>query len=255
MSANPRRRRPIAGTIPPFTMAFQPIVDVICGGVFAYEALVRGPNGEGAAEIFEQIADADRYDFDQQCRVRAVEVAAQIGLIERDACLSINVLPNAVGESRSCVERTLNAAQNVGLPTERIIFEFTEGEPLADHEELLWVIRNFREMGFRTAIDDFGAGYSGLTLLTRFQPDLIKLDMALIRNIDLDPVRRAVVGGILHMCEDLGIAVVAEGLESEGEFRALRDLGLSLLQGFLFAAPGVETMPAPIWPNGSALAA
>ena len=240
---------------PLFTMAFQPIVDVICGGVFAYEALVRGVNGEGAYEIFAQISDDDRYDFDQQCRVRAVELASQLGLVERDACLSINVLPNAVGGTGACVERTLAAAQVVGLPTERIIFEFTEGAPLSDHEQLIWVIRNYREMGFRTAIDDFGAGYSGLTLLTKFQPDLIKLDMALIRGIDADPVRRAVVGGIIHMCEDLGIAVVAEGLETPGEFRALRDLGLSLLQGFLFAAPGIEQMPKPVWPGGSAIAA
>ena len=255
MSASPRRRSPLLDASPPFTMAFQPIVDVICGGVFAYEALVRGPNGEGAADIFAQVSEANRYSFDQQCRVRAVELAAQLGLIEQDACLSINVLPNAVGESSSCVQQTLAAAQAVGLPTERIIFEFTEGEPLADHEQLIWVIRNYREMGFRTAIDDFGAGYSGLTLLTRFQPDLIKLDMALIRGVDQDPIKRAVVGGILHMCEDLGIAVVAEGLETVGEFRALRDLGLSLLQGFLFAAPGVEHMPAPMWPGGAAIAA
>lgn len=237
-------------------MAFQPIVDVICAGVFAYEALVRGVNGESAYEMFAGVGEAERYNFDQLCRVRAVELASKLGLVERDACLSINVLPNAaVGESTACVQRTLEAAQRVGLPTDRIIFEFTEGEPLVNHEELLWVIRNYREMGFRTAIDDFGAGYSGLTLLTRFQPDLIKLDMALIRSIDHDPVRRAVVGGILHICEDLGIAVVAEGLETPGEFRALRDLGLSLLQGFLFAAPGIECMPTPVWPNGSALAA
>ena len=142
----------------------------------------------------------------------------------------------------------LAAAEKLAFPADRIILEFTEGEEIGDHAHLARMVAAYRKLGFRTAIDDFGAGYSGLTLLAKFQPDIIKLDMELVRGVDADRVRRTIVASIQRMCEDLGITLVAEGIETAQEYRALRDLGVDLLQGYLFAKPAVEALPSPAWP-------
>jgi EAL domain-containing protein (putative c-di-GMP-specific phosphodiesterase class I) len=157
-------------------MAFQPIFDLERRDVFAYEALVRGPAGESAATVLASVTDVNRYAFDQQCRVSAIDWAARLGLTAASAKLSINFLPNAVYEPRACIRATLAAAVRHGLPTDRIIFEFTEQEAL-DTSHLLNILRSYKAMGFLTAIDDFGAGHSGLNLLADFQPDIVKLDM------------------------------------------------------------------------------
>ncbi|AVT09025.1 EAL domain-containing protein [Paracidovorax avenae] len=232
-----------------FTMAFQPIVDLRHGGsVFAYEALVRGADGSSAASVLARVNDGNRYAFDQACRVRAVELAARLGI---DCRLSINFLPNAVYQPESCIQVTLQAARRNGFPVERIIFEVAEHENAHDREHLNRILRAYRRQGLRTAIDDFGAGYAGLGLLADFQPDMLKIDMALVRGIGADPVRQAIVRGVVSMGESLGIAVIAEGVETEDELRPLRAMGVHLYQGYLFARPALEALPAVQWPQGN----
>ncbi len=217
-----------------FTMAFQPILDIPGKSFFAHEALVRGINNEPAAAILSQVNDSNRYWFDQRCRVRAIEMAAALNIQAR---LSINFLPNAVYRAESCIRLTIETAERVGFPLDRIVFEVTEGEKVVDHAHLINIIQTYKKYGFLTAIDDFGAGYSGLNLLANFQPDIIKLDMALTRNIESDRVRRAIVSGILTVCKDLGIDVIAEGIETRAELDALLELGISRFQGYLFSRP------------------
>ncbi|MBS0410338.1 MAG: EAL domain-containing protein [Proteobacteria bacterium] len=224
-------------------MAFQPIVDLTTGEPYAYEALVRGPAGEGAASVLSQVTDETRYAFDQQCRVSAIEWASRLKLAATGARLSINFLPNAVYEPRACIRATLAAAMQYRFPTTAIIFEFTEQEVI-DTDHLLNILRSYKAMGFLTAIDDFGAGHSGLGLLAQFQPDIVKLDMALIRGIDSDSVRRSIVGHTLRMLEDIGILAICEGIETKGELRALCDLGLRYAQGYILARPAFEALPA-----------
>ena len=229
-----------------FSMAFQPIIDVRSREVFAYEALVRGLDGSGAAHILGQVNDDNRYQFDQACRVKAVRLAAQLGM----GChVSINFLPNAVYEPAVCIRTTLEAAQQHQFPTDRLIFEITENERVVDKEHLKRILEEYRRRGFKTAIDDFGAGYSGLNLLAEFQPDIIKLDMELVRHIDTNPVRHAIVQGILGVCKALSIEVIAEGVETLAEYRTLRALGIHYFQGYLFAKPAFEQLPAIHWPE------
>lgn len=232
-------------------MAFQPIVDVDTGEVFAHEALVRGPNGEGSHTVLSEVGDGNRYAFDQQCRVTAIELATRLGLADRNARLSINFMPNAVYEPRACIRLTLATAMRTGFPLDRIIFEFTEDEQL-DVQHVLNILRTYRSMGFKTAIDDFGAGHAGLSLLTRFQPDIVKLDMDLIRGIDSDPVRRAVVRHTVRMLDELGIVPICEGVETWDELSVVRDLGVSLVQGYVLARPAFEALAIPAWPRPSA---
>ena len=191
----------------PITMAFQPIVDIRSETVFAYEALVRGKDGQGAGEVLSAVSVENRYAFDQLCRKTAIELASGLDLTASSASLSINFLPNAVYEPRACIRVTLEAAMRTGFPLDRIIFEFTEDERL-DTQHLLNILRSYRAMGFKTAIDDFGSGYAGLGLLTAFQPDIVKLDMDLIRGLDGDPVKRTIVRHTLGMLRDLGIEPV-----------------------------------------------
>ena len=226
----------------PITMAFQPIVDIRSETVFAYEALVRGKDGQGAGEVLSAVSVENRYAFDQLCRKTAIELASGLDLTASSASLSINFLPNAVYEPRACIRVTLEAAMRTGFPLDRIIFEFTEDERL-DTQHVLNILRSYRAMGFKTAIDDFGSGYAGLGLLTAFQPDIVKLDMDLIRGIDGDPVKRSIVRNTLVMLRDLGIEPVCEGVETIDEHDVLQDLGVHLMQGYLLAKPGFEALP------------
>lgn len=228
-----------------FTMAFQPIVDVRSGSVFAHEALVRGLDGTGAAAVLSRLTADNRHAFDQQCRVKAVELASRLGLADR---LSINFMPSAVYNPVNCLQSTLAAARRVGFPIRSIIFEFTEDEPIP-HDRLLAILAEYKRQGFMTAIDDFGAGHAGLCLLADFQPDIVKIDMQLIRGIDADKVRQTIVASLVRMAEALGCTIIAEGIETEAEMRTLAAMGVSLMQGYLFARPSVEALPVPAFPR------
>jgi EAL domain-containing protein (putative c-di-GMP-specific phosphodiesterase class I) len=227
-----------------FTMAFQPIMDLRTQRPWAYEALVRGVNGESAGSILSKVNDGNRYRFDQACRVKAIELAAGLGLLDIPDCrLSINFLPNAVYRAETCIRATLEAARSCNFPAQRLMFEVTEGERVEDPTHLKSIFAEYERQGFTTAIDDFGSGYSGLNLLATFQPNVLKVDMALTRGIDLDPVRSAIVEGVVLVAGRLGITLVAEGIETEGERDALLGLGIVLQQGYLFARPAVEALP------------
>lgn len=230
-----------------FDYAYQPIVDVATRTVYGHEALVRGPDGEGAMSVLSQVNEHNRYRFDQACRVKAIKSAAQLGIQER---ISINFLPNAIYKPEVCIRTTLAAASAHGFPLERIIFEVTEGERVEDGPWLAEILREYKRCGLLTAIDDFGAGYAGLALLASFQPDLIKIDMELVRNVDRSRSRQAIVRGLVHICNDLGVQIIAEGIETAAERDFLADAGIHLMQGYLFARPvfqGVAEVDAVAW--------
>lgn len=138
---------------------------------------------------------------------------------------------------------TLAAAAQCGFPTDDLIFEVTESERIRDTAHLVHIFDDYHRRGFMTAIDDFGAGYAGLALLAEFQPDLVKIDMGLVRDIDQHAVRRAIVAGIVATCRALHCRVLAEGIETAAEYRTLRAMGVGLFQGYLFARPALEALP------------
>lgn len=227
----------------PFTMAFQPIIDVAAERVWGYEALVRGAGGEPAGFVLGHVDETNRYRFDQACRVKAIELAGKLFPRGGETRLSINFMPNAVYEPSACIRQTLAAARRASFPLDRLMFEFTEDERFGDVAHVKRIVDEYRRQGFLTAIDDFGAGYSGLQLLAAFRPDLIKLDMQLIRGLHREPLRRAVVSGVIGIARSVGVEVLAEGVETEGELAALRSEGVTLFQGYYFAQPTVERLP------------
>lgn len=230
-----------------FEYAYQPIVDLATRSIYAHEALVRGPLGESAASVLAQVNDENRYRFDQACRVKAVAGAARLGM---QGYLSINFLPNAVYRPEVCIRSTLEAATRHHFPTDKIIFEVTEGERVQDRPHLVDIFRAYRRFGFQTAIDDFGAGYAGLNLLAEYQPDIVKIDMDLVRNIDHSPPRQAIVRAVAGLSRELGIRVLAEGIETRAERDFLAGCGISLMQGYWFCQPvfqGLAHIPDTAW--------
>lgn len=224
-----------------FTMAFHPIVDMKAGAIWGYEALVRGVNGEGAGAVLSQVNESNRYAFDQACRVKAIELAGAKLRGQFAPKLSINFMPNAVYEPRACIQASLAAAERAQFDTRQLMFEFTENEHMRDTAHVKKIIAAYQHMGFTTAIDDFGAGFAGLGLLANLHPDLIKIDMDLVRGISESSDRQVIVAGIVSIARALGIEVIAEGVENRAELDAVRTAGVDLVQGFLFAKPMVET--------------
>lgn len=234
--------------LPPFSFAFQPIVDSHTGDAIAYEALVRGPGDKPAGSVIKHIAQEDLYRFDRECRSTAVRLAARLGM---RAYLHMNCTPGALRAPDMGINHTLNAARECGFPSDRIIIELTEGELLHDAAGFAKTLHAYRSMGVKFAIDDFGAGFSGLNLLADFQPEFVKLDMNLCRGIDSHKPRQAIVRGIAQVCRDLGIDLLAEGIETLKEYRWFNDQDITLLQGFLFGKGEFEKLPKPNLPSGA----
>lgn len=224
-----------------FTMAFQPIINYSQRRIFGYEALARGLKNESAYSVISRLNEDNLYIFDQLCRIKAIALAAKLQL---DSILSINFMPNAVYQPQRCIRTTLEAAKKYNFPINKIMFEFNEGEKIGDSEHVRGILEYYDNQGFITAIDDFGAGHSGLGLLANFQTNIVKLDMGLIRGIDTDKVRQSIVRNCVNMFRDLNIEPLAEGVETLGEAKWLSNAGIDLMQGFFFARPGFECLPA-----------
>lgn len=232
-----------------FTVAFQPIVDLARREVYAHEALVRGISGESATEVLSRVSASDRFAFHEASRVKAIEIASRLGMKSR---LSLNVMPNDVAGKTECFHTAMATAKRCHFPIDQLMFEITEGERVDDLPGLAASFRTFKPQGFASAIDDFGAGHAGFELLAAFQPDVVKLDRSLVQDIHIDPVRRAIVKGVVTTCDELRIRVVAEGVEALQEVDAFRALGVDLFQGYLFARPAIASLPAVAWPAASA---
>ncbi len=226
-----------------FSMAFQPIVDTLANRIVAYEALARGSQGEPAATVLQQHVGESRYRLDQQRGIRAIEMAAGLGLAATGADLCINFFPNAVHKPAACLQHTMLAAQRSKLPPERLIFEINEMEQVVSVDHLRAIVLEHRNMGIRTAMDDFGSGFAGLTMLAAFQPDIVKIDIALTRHIYERRASQIIVRAIVAICADLGIQTIAEGVERREEMETLQDLGITQLQGYYLMSPAFEQLP------------
>jgi len=231
---------------PPFSYAYQPIVDVLTREVFSHEALIRGQGNEPAFQVLNQIDEAAKYQFDQASRIGAIQLAASLGLPTH---INLNILPGSLFSPDVSIDATLEAASRSGLPIERLILEVTESEAIADHAKFAGLLNAYRGMGLKVAIDDFGAGISGLNLLADFQPDQIKIDMNLVRGIERDGPHQAIVRAIMQVCGDLGIDVIAEGVETPQEYIWFANQGVRLFQGYLFAKPGFQAFPDARYPD------
>jgi EAL domain-containing protein (putative c-di-GMP-specific phosphodiesterase class I) len=232
------------------TCHFQPIVDATSLDVYAYEGLLRTTPGAPlttAGEIFAVARDADMLPHaDLAARKTVIGRAAEAGITAR---LFINFCPSAIYDPKSCLRSTIAALDSFGFPHDRVVFEVVESDEVEDPGYLLDILKSYRQAGFKVALDDLGSGFSSLNLLHMIRPDYIKLDIALVREIDRDPYKALLAGKIIEAARALDMTVVAEGIETRGEFRWLRDNGAHLLQGFYLARPAANPAPAVTLPR------
>lgn len=239
--------RELAAPLPfPITHAFQPIVDLRSRVVHAFEALVRGPTGEPASWVFARTPPHLLARLDDVSRRTAIRTAAALQVGCR---LNLNCSPSALESSSAALDGIVQTARSAGLALPRLVIELTENDAVRNPGGLRDTLDEARAHGISIAIDDFGAGHSGLNLLADFQPDEIKIDMNLVRGIDSRGPRQAIVRAVAQACSDLGIDVVAEGVETPAELAWLRTVGIDLYQGHLFARPGWRYLPEATFPG------
>jgi EAL domain-containing protein (putative c-di-GMP-specific phosphodiesterase class I) len=213
-------------------MAFQPIVDARQGTVFGYEALMRSQEPElprpesvlSAAERLGRLTDLGR-------AVRS-RTAARIDAALESSCIFVNLhVRDLLDDDLSSPRCPLSAF------ADRIVLEVTERASMAEVPDATERLATLRKLGYRIAIDDLGAGYAGLTSFALLEPEFIKLDMSLIRKIHQSRTKTKVVGSMINLAQDMGMLVVAEGIEDAEENQALLDLGCDYLQGYFYGRP------------------
>ena len=225
-----------------YDFAFQPIVDLQSNDILAYEALIRGPRGEPAASVLDRISDRDKSTFQIESCSRALGQAIEAGLLDTDAHLALNIIPHAMPDPARSLAPFVATLRAFGLERKRIIFEISECGRCGT-EDLRTLRHGLRALSFGTAMDDFGAGHSGLNRLADLTTDFVKLDIGLIRGIDHHRFRRKIAGAMVALASDLGRECIAEGVETPGELETVRSLGIRYAQGFFLARPAFRRLP------------
>jgi EAL domain-containing protein (putative c-di-GMP-specific phosphodiesterase class I) len=221
-------------------MAFQPIVRWSTREVFAHEALVRTTETRysNPASLLSAAERSGRlFDLGRAIRATVAEAAGRMSAGK----LFINLHPRDLED-----EELFEADSPLSAFAENVVLEVTERASLDDITDVPARLQRLRSMGYQIALDDLGAGYSGLSSLAQLEPEVVKLDMSLIRGVDRDPARQKLVGAMVKLSKELGKLVVVEGVETVGERDTLVQLGGDLFQGFLFARPG-RIPPTVVW--------
>jgi EAL domain-containing protein (putative c-di-GMP-specific phosphodiesterase class I) len=232
--------------LPAFQTAFQPIVDVAKRTILAYEALTRGTDGTSYPQLIGHLDAAALRVFHRQSAEATIQLAARLGIAELGASLCLNVQPDLHPDALNS-DFVAKTAKNLGLLPANILLEFTEEHRLSIAEYKQLMERN-RRAGFATGMDDFGAGYSGVAALVECHPEVLKLDRSLVRGIDTSFTRQKFVAAFVGCCEALDIRLIAEGIETEAECAMLLELGVPLMQGYLFSHPVVNQLPVEtVW--------
>jgi EAL domain-containing protein (putative c-di-GMP-specific phosphodiesterase class I)/CheY-like chemotaxis protein len=220
-------------------MAFQPIVDAKGEAVFAHEALMRSaePSLPHPGAVLEAAERADRLDdLGREVRARVAEV---IRSTSAPWCYFVNLHPKDLLDPD-----LFDPDAPLSLAADRVVLEITERASLDAFPNLRARIGQLRAMGYRIALDDLGAGYAGLSSFVSLEPEFVKLDMSLIRDIHQSDAKRKIVGTMVDLCHEMGKLIIAEGVEVPAERDTLIGLGCDLLQGYLFAKPG-RPFPTP----------
>jgi EAL domain-containing protein (putative c-di-GMP-specific phosphodiesterase class I) len=219
-------------------MAYQPIVHASDARVFGHEALVR--TAERTLPHPGALLDAAERLGRMPVLGRAVRdsVASFLARSGKRTSVFINLHTLDLADDALYLP-----ASPLSQHAANVVLEVTERASLDQIPDVRGRVKMLKEMGFRIALDDLGAGYAGLTSFAILEPDVVKLDMSLIRGVDQEPIKRRLVGSMIELCKELGILVVAEGVETVAERTVLTDLGCDLLQGYLFGRPGQPPEP------------
>jgi len=217
------------------TFAFQTIIDATEQEVVGYEALVRGVKNEPASLVMSRVQQNRRFDFDQACRVRAIEASTSFDI---DARLHLNCTDIKAANVDQVVEVCRHVARRQDIAFDRIVLELNNLDAIGNRELLQAVHMSIRDAGFLTLADNFGRRDADLRPVALFQPEQLKLAQQLVERIQDRRENQAIVKAAVALCRDLGITVIASGVETAEEFRWLHEAGIEFFQGYFFAQPG-----------------
>jgi len=240
------------------TSWFQPVFSRNTGEIYGYEALARldgqSPPRCNIAELFVQAQELGLISsLDMLCRENALCRAAELGLARKNSFLYLNICPATLMHPDHKCGMTDTMAENCGIAKEKIILEITEQEAIRNYDLFKRSVDHYRARGYKIAIDDFGAGYGGLKMLSIIEPDFVKVDRHFVTNVDKDPLKYNLVDALATVCHKLGITVIAEGIERAEELAIMAGFGIDLLQGYLLARPAPDLvshrveLPAENW--------
>jgi EAL domain-containing protein (putative c-di-GMP-specific phosphodiesterase class I) len=223
---------------------FQPIVDLRTREVLGHEVFSRGPAGGPFEEGERLFALAERtgrlIDLERICRRRALASATRH--LQPGSKLFLNTSAGALRDDEVAGAEFVRQVAAHGLRNEQVVLEITERLAPEERRPYQQILRDLKRQGFGVAIDDMGAGYSSLQALVEVEPDYLKFDIALVRNIDRNLIKRSLLETLVDLSQKIGAKVIAEGIEAEAELAALLDMGVFLGQGRFFTAP--ELVPA-----------
>ncbi|UOF91437.1 EAL domain-containing protein [Fodinisporobacter ferrooxydans] len=217
---------------------YQPIVDLELSQVIGWEALSRGPKGsyfERPDVLFASGEEyGDLYTLERICREAAITNLQQLG---RDRKLFLNMNPKMIDDARFSAGWTKQILQQRNIKPDQVVFEITERNSIRDFHSFRRALNHYRDQGYLIAVDDVGAGYSNLQSIVELAPDIIKMDMSLIRNIDQDPIRQAILEAFVTIANKVNCKLLAEGIETDEELRMIKRLGVQFGQGYLLGRP------------------
>ncbi len=224
--------------LPLLKINYQPIVDLSSGEVLGWEALSRGPVQSyfhSPATLFNFAEEVGSiFDLEKVCREQAIR---QIGSISKGQKLFLNIHPKTLGDPGFSTGETRRMLEKYGLEPDNVVFEITERHSIRDFTLFHRTLEHYRRQGYMVAIDDVGSGYSGLWAIAEVRPDFIKVDMSLIRGIDSNPVKRAMLETLIAFADKIGCGIIPEGIETEAEMTSLISMGAHYGQGFYLAKP------------------
>ncbi|WP_245533209.1 GGDEF domain-containing protein [Desulfovibrio oxyclinae] len=218
--------------------SYQPILDLRKGEVHGWEALARGPRNsrlESPLMLFELAEPlGSLFRLEQLCRERAV---SGLGPMDHHQKIFLNIHPKTLADPLFTPGNTLELLERQGLSPENVVFEITERQSVQDFGLFYKTLAHYRSQGFLVAVDDVGAGYSGLSAIAELQPEYIKLDKSLIHDIHRDPVKRALAETITSFADKIGSRIIAEGIENRDQAICLMDIGVHCGQGYYLGRP------------------
>ncbi|MFA0767249.1 MAG: hypothetical protein OXFUSZZB_000577 [Candidatus Fervidibacter sp.] len=220
-------------------VVFHPLVALEERRVAAYECLLRARLNSkviGAGQLLAAARSLGRlHQLDQLARRTAIGQGKE--LLAKGFDLFINFAPNSIYDPKTCLRDTVALCQQLGVDLSQLVFEVIEAEQVRDMAHLKGIIAEYRRQGAKVALDDLGSGYASLRYLAELQPDFVKLDQELVRGAHGDRVRSVLLQAVAEAAHQLGIGVVAEGVETADDANFCRDIGVDLAQGYFFARP------------------
>lgn len=217
---------------------FQPIVSLNNGNILGFEALSRGPQAsayENPITMFNEAKNKGKmWELESLCRISALENSSKFG---NEFYIFLNIDPNIINDESLYYEFSQEFLKKFNLSTENIVFEISEKNTIEDTEHFKELISKYKAKKYKIAINAAGSGYSGLKLITDINPDFIKMDINLIRDIDKDGVKYSLMKHLREFCQITNIKIIAVGIETENELNALIDIGVDYGQGYMIQKP------------------